>query len=147
MNPVSKSRLKKYTSLWIHSRLQDSTPSSWSSATPKQLKFPTWSCAEEWSSIYPQKKNFPAKNWTPMIPKTSQNRRHTVITFPIAGIQCIRAFTTTFIDSHLEIALRGRKARSVRMDRRDVTPEAFAPIPIQEMTTIMKSRTVQNEVK
>ena len=82
-----------------------------------------------------------------MIPNTSQNRQHTVITFPIAGIQCISALTTTFIDSQREIALNGRKALKVRIDLRDVTPEAFAPIPIHEITTIIKSRTVQNDVK
>ena len=69
------------------------------------------------------------------------------MTLPIAGIQCISALTTTFIDSHLEIALNGLNARRVLNDRNEVAPEAFAPIPIHEMATIIKSRIVQNSVK
>lgn len=57
------------------------------------------------------------------------------------------ALTTTRMPSHLEMARRGRRARNVRIDRNEVTPEALAPMPTQLMQTIMKSRTVQKDVK
>lgn len=39
-------------------------------------------------------KNFPPKNWTPIIENISQNTRHTRSTLKIEGIAYIRAFTT-----------------------------------------------------
>ena len=58
--------------------------------------------------------NFPLKRFTPMIAKISQKTRHTTRTFAMAGIAPIRAFTTTFMPSQRDTALRGRKARKVR---------------------------------
>ena len=49
----------------------------------------------------------------------NQKIRQTNKTFPIEGIAPTNAFTTTFIPSNLDKALKGRSALSVRSDRID----------------------------
>lgn len=62
-------------------------------------------------------KNFPPKNCTPMIEKISQNTKQTSKTLKMEGMAYMSALTTILMPCHREIALNGRRARSVLSER------------------------------
>jgi len=78
----------------------------------------------------------------PMIEKMNINKPTTIIKFPIAGIACISAVTTSFSPSFLLIIRKGLSALNARRALRALSllfPELEITQSTIEMPTIKKS--------
>jgi len=66
-----------------------------------------------------------------------------IVAFKILGIEAKRAFNKIFIDSHLDIALRGLNTLKVLKTIMNPISELIGNSPITPVTTIKKSRAFQ----
>ena len=87
----------------------------------------------------------PPKKFVAMIAKTNQKRKQTNNTFPIEGMQKIKASITTRIPCHLETALKGLKALNVLKARNP--PISEAPVESDTQTIIKAAQEVATMVK